>query len=79
VAPKGALRRLALDDPVDPADAVGAAHVVADPDGRRPGRGAYVCGAACARTAIGRRALPRAFRRAVTVDEHLVESMGADG
>jgi predicted RNA-binding protein YlxR (DUF448 family) len=75
VAPKGALRRLALDDPVRAA----GARVVADPAGTRPGRGAYVCGAACARRAVARRALPRAFRRAVTVDEHLVESMGADG
>jgi predicted RNA-binding protein YlxR (DUF448 family) len=69
VAPKGALRRLALDGD----------RVVADPVGGRAGRGAYVCGAACARRAIAHRALPRAFRRAVTVDEHLVESMGADG
>jgi predicted RNA-binding protein YlxR (DUF448 family) len=52
---------------------------VVDADGKRPGRGAYVCGPACAELAIARRALPRAFRRAVTVDEHLVESTGADG
>jgi predicted RNA-binding protein YlxR (DUF448 family) len=40
-----------------------------------PGRGAYVCGAACARDAIDRRALPRAFRRAVSVGDDLVESI----
>jgi predicted RNA-binding protein YlxR (DUF448 family) len=49
--------------------------VVADPRARLGGRGAYVCGPACAREAIRRRALGRAFRRAVKVDEHLVESM----
>jgi predicted RNA-binding protein YlxR (DUF448 family) len=65
-APKQSLLRLALD----------GERVVADPQARRPGRGAYVCGPACARAAIDRRALPRAFRRAVTVPDDLVESMG---
>jgi predicted RNA-binding protein YlxR (DUF448 family) len=65
IAPKAALRRLALDGD----------SVVLDAAGTRPGRGAYVCGAACARRALTRRSLPRAFRRAVSVDEHLVESM----
>jgi predicted RNA-binding protein YlxR (DUF448 family) len=66
-APQAALRRLAVRDD----------RVVADPGGggSLPGRGAYVCGAACAQTAIERRALPRAFRRAVSVDHDLVESM----
>ncbi len=50
--------RLATDD----------GRVVADPLRRRPGRGAYVCGAACLGTALERRALPRAFRRPVTVE-----------
>ena len=45
-------------------------------DGRRalPGRGAYVCGAACASLAIDRRALQRSFRRAVSADPQLLES-----
>ncbi len=64
-APQAALRRLAVRDD----------RVVADPDGSLPGRGAYVCGAACAQTAIERRALPRVFRRAVSVDHDLVESV----
>lgn len=64
-APQAALRRLAVRD----------GRVVADPAGSLPGRGAYVCDAACARTAIERRALPRAFRRAVSVDHDLVESV----
>jgi predicted RNA-binding protein YlxR (DUF448 family) len=49
--------------------------VVADPTAKLPGRGAYVCGAACARAAIDRRAFARAFRRAVSVSDDLVESM----
>jgi predicted RNA-binding protein YlxR (DUF448 family) len=40
-----------------------------------PGRGAYVCDPECARAAIERRALPRAFRRAVSVGDDLVESL----
>jgi predicted RNA-binding protein YlxR (DUF448 family) len=60
-----ALRRLALRGD----------RVVADPARVLPGRGAYVCDAACARTAIERRALHRAFRRAVSVDPDLVESV----
>jgi predicted RNA-binding protein YlxR (DUF448 family) len=64
-APKAALRRLAVRD----------GHVVADPDARLPGRGAYVCNAACARAAVERRDLGRAFRRAVSVGDDLVESV----
>ena len=64
-APKAALRRLAVRDD----------RVVADPGGSLPGRGAYVCDAACAQTAIERRACARAFRRAVSVDHDLVESV----
>jgi predicted RNA-binding protein YlxR (DUF448 family) len=64
-APKAALLRLA----------VRADRVVADPGGSLPGRGAYVCDAACARTAVERRAFGRAFRRAVSVDHDLVESV----
>jgi predicted RNA-binding protein YlxR (DUF448 family) len=48
---------------------------VSDPTSTLPGRGAYVCDAACARAAIERRALPRAFRRTVSVGDDLVESI----
>jgi uncharacterized protein len=64
-APKAALRRFAVH----------GERVVLDPAGSLPGRGAYVCDAACARAAIERRAFPRAFRRAVSVDHDLVESV----
>jgi predicted RNA-binding protein YlxR (DUF448 family) len=37
--------------------------VVADPEQRLPGRGAYVCSAACLEQAIRRRAFARAYRR----------------
>jgi predicted RNA-binding protein YlxR (DUF448 family) len=49
--------------------------VVVDPTAALPGRGAYVCNAACARTAVERRAFARAFRRAVSVGDDLVESV----
>jgi predicted RNA-binding protein YlxR (DUF448 family) len=52
-----------------------ADRVVADPGATLPGRGAYVCNARCAQTAIDRRAFPRAFRRAVSVGDDLVESI----
>jgi predicted RNA-binding protein YlxR (DUF448 family) len=56
-APKRSLLRWALVD--------GA--VIADPEARLPGRGAYTCRTrACLRRAIGRRGFERAFRRAVT-------------
>jgi predicted RNA-binding protein YlxR (DUF448 family) len=55
--------------------AVAGDRVVADPEGRLPGRGAYVCDAACARRAIERRAFGRAFRRAVPPAHDLVESL----
>jgi predicted RNA-binding protein YlxR (DUF448 family) len=64
-APKPALRRLA----------VRGDRVVADKDGSLPGRGAYVCDAACARAAIERRTFARAFRRTVFVGDDLVESV----
>ena len=64
-APKATLHRVAL---------VGD-RVVSDPTATLPGRGAYVCDAACARGAIDRRALHRAFRRAVSVGDDLVESI----
>jgi predicted RNA-binding protein YlxR (DUF448 family) len=58
VAPKGELLRLAL---------VGG-RVVADREARLPGRGAYVHPREeCVTAAVSRKALPRAFRRRVTV------------
>ena len=64
VAPKPELRRLALRDD----------RVVADPDAALAGRGAYVCGPGSLERAVRRRALGRAFRRAVSVPPDLVES-----
>jgi uncharacterized protein len=64
-APKHSLHRIALVD----------GRAVFDPAATLPGRGAYVCDAACARAAVQRRALPRAFRRAVSVGDDLVESI----
>jgi predicted RNA-binding protein YlxR (DUF448 family) len=46
-------------------------HVVVDPVQRLPGRGAYVCSAACLRDAILRHAFARAYRRPVHVDPEL--------
>ncbi len=63
VAPKRDLVRLALV----------AGHVVTDPGATLPGRGAYICDAACARQAQQRRALPRAFRRPVEISQDFVE------
>jgi predicted RNA-binding protein YlxR (DUF448 family) len=56
---------------------------VHDPDGRMPGRGAYLCrgpGAAtpaqaCLAQALRRGGIARALRTAVTVDPKLVESV----
>jgi predicted RNA-binding protein YlxR (DUF448 family) len=71
----GGPARVVADAP-DSAGAGGPARVVADPTARLPGRGAYVCNAACAEIALRRRALPRAFRRAVTTAPDFVESIG---
>jgi predicted RNA-binding protein YlxR (DUF448 family) len=49
--------------------------VKADPQQRAPGRGAYVCGRACAELAIKRGAFQRAFRAAVRPDPDLVNSV----
>jgi predicted RNA-binding protein YlxR (DUF448 family) len=57
-APKRVLRRHVL---------VGE-RVIADPEQRRPGRGAYVCSDACLARAIRTRAFHRAFRRAVVTN-----------
>lgn len=72
MADKAALRRVALAGPRAP-DA--APRVQADPEQRLQGRGAYVCDAACASEAVRRRAFHRAFRRAVTVPDNLLESI----
>jgi predicted RNA-binding protein YlxR (DUF448 family) len=65
VRAKHDLLRLALDGQT----------VVADRAARRPGRGAYVCGAPCLERAVQRRALARAFRQTVSVPPELVESI----
>jgi predicted RNA-binding protein YlxR (DUF448 family) len=49
--------------------------LVVDRVGRRPGRGAYVHGQACAARAVSRHAFGRAFRRPVAVPPDFVESM----
>jgi predicted RNA-binding protein YlxR (DUF448 family) len=66
VRAKAALVRLALEDE----------RVVADRRAVRPGRGAYVCGAACYDRARRGRTLARAFRRPVAADPHALESSG---
>jgi uncharacterized protein len=66
IAPKPELRRLALSGD----------RVVTDAAAILPGRGAYVCDARCAQAALRRRALPRAFRRAVVIPTDLLESIG---
>lgn len=43
--------------------------VVADPSRRRPGRGAYVCDAACAAEAVRRKGFNRSFRAIVTAPD----------
>jgi predicted RNA-binding protein YlxR (DUF448 family) len=55
--------------------AVHGDRVVPDPGASLPGRGAYVCDAACLGNAIDRRAFARAFRRTVSVGDDLVESV----
>jgi predicted RNA-binding protein YlxR (DUF448 family) len=64
VAPKTSLRRVVLHGDL----------VVADPSSRRPGRGAYLCDAACCAQAVRRRAFHRSFRRPVRVADNLLES-----
>jgi predicted RNA-binding protein YlxR (DUF448 family) len=67
VAPKTALYRLVAGE--------GRALAV-DPSGARPGRGAYVCDAACHAEAVRRGAYGRALRRRVTVPDGLVGDTG---
>jgi predicted RNA-binding protein YlxR (DUF448 family) len=54
---------------------VAAGRVEPDPAQRRPGRGAYVCGRACAELALKRGAFARAFRAKVHLDPDLVDSL----
>jgi predicted RNA-binding protein YlxR (DUF448 family) len=67
VAPKTALHRLVAGE--DRA-------VALDPAGTRPGRGAYVCDAACHAEAVRRGAYGRALRRRVSVPDRLVPEAG---
>jgi hypothetical protein len=61
----------------------GSPLAVQDPDGRMPGRGAYLCrggspdepAAACLSVALRRGGIPRALRAPATVDPKLVESV----
>ena len=53
----------------------GAVH--ADPEARRPGRGAYLCpDAACVEQATSRRGFQRSFRAPVSIPHDLLESTG---
>jgi predicted RNA-binding protein YlxR (DUF448 family) len=66
------------------ADGATAATAVIDASAQMPGRGAYLCRSAqapapdagCIARATQRRAIPRALRAAVSLDDKLVESMG---
>jgi len=49
--------------------------VQADPAQRAAGRGAYVCGRACAELALKRGGFQRSFRSAVRPDPDLVNSV----
>jgi predicted RNA-binding protein YlxR (DUF448 family) len=54
---------------------VAEGRVQADPDQRMPGRGAYVCGRACAERALRRGGLARALRSSVRIDPDLLHSL----
>jgi predicted RNA-binding protein YlxR (DUF448 family) len=49
--------------------------VEADPEQRRPGRGAYACDRTCVERAIARGGFARSFRRAVSADPDLLHSL----
>jgi predicted RNA-binding protein YlxR (DUF448 family) len=49
--------------------------VTGDPAQRLPGRGAYVCGRACAERALQRGGFARAFRSAVLTNPNLLHSL----
>ena len=54
--------------------------VVVTVKGERKGRGAYLCRRrSCLDRAIHRKALQRAFRSPVTIDEHVILAALADG
>jgi hypothetical protein len=61
-ADKPRLRRFVLAD----------GRLQADPEQRRPGRGAYACDEACARRALARGGFARSFRQAVATDSDLL-------
>ncbi len=69
VRPKAELLRIALSGD----------QVVVDPTATLPGRGAYVCDAACAERAVRRRALPRALRRTVETPPDFVDLVRLHG
>jgi predicted RNA-binding protein YlxR (DUF448 family) len=79
VAPKSELVRLAISATVDT-----RARAVLDPGATMSGRGAYLCRApaadtpssACLQRALQRRAIPRALRATVAIDDELLESVG---
>jgi uncharacterized protein len=79
VAPKSELLRVAISAPGD-----ASARAVLDRRGTMAGRGAYLClaqgsnrpAAACLQRALSRRAIPRALRAAVAIDDELLESVG---
>jgi predicted RNA-binding protein YlxR (DUF448 family) len=79
VAPKSELLRVAVRRAGE-----GMPRAVLDGRGTMPGRGAYLCrepgsGAvheACLQRALSRRAIPRALRVAVAIDDELLESVG---
>ena len=62
--PKGALVRLVLSE----------GHPVIDQTQREKGRGAYLCGAGCLKSALKRKAFGRAFRGKATLDPAEVEA-----
>ena len=47
----------------------------ADPDARKPGRGAYLCrgNRACAELAVARRGFERSFRGPVSIPDNLLD------
>jgi predicted RNA-binding protein YlxR (DUF448 family) len=79
VAPKNELLRIAVSR-----DGGAPARAMLDRRGTMAGRGAYLCRdagsraprAACLQAALKRRAIPRALRCAVPIDDELLESVG---
>ena len=79
VAPKAELVRIALADTGAP-----GARAVLDPEGKMPGRGAYLCRgrrsgrptSACLARALRGGRMGRALRATVRIDTELLESVG---